>query len=111
MPRPPAALAPSALYVKEAEVARLVLGPGRASEWKGIAVVLERTGFPQVDPLMGGRYWPAVLAWLDRRHGVGLPTGPHAPDGPENWSDERPKWNKPAPMRAKPEAKAEEKRC
>ena len=32
--------------------------------------MLEREGLPRVDPLMGGRYWPAVRAFWDRRYGL-----------------------------------------
>ncbi|TXN64470.1 hypothetical protein FV230_18405 [Methylobacterium sp. WL6] len=73
--RDPKAPEPSCLYPDENEIARAVLGPGRARTWPGLAVVLERGGFPKVDVMMGGRYWPAVKAFLDRRHHV----GDHAP--------------------------------
>ncbi|QGY01518.1 hypothetical protein MMSR116_06070 [Methylobacterium mesophilicum SR1.6/6] len=69
---------PACLYPDEAEIARAVLGPGRAKCWPSLAVVLERSGFPKVDVMMGGRYWPAVKAFLDRRHHV----GEHAPARP-----------------------------
>ncbi|MBY0300079.1 MAG: hypothetical protein K2X71_29260 [Methylobacterium sp.] len=61
------------LYPDEAEIARAVLGSNRAKAWTGLAVVLERGGLPRIDPLFGGRYWPAVKAFLDRRHHVGDP--------------------------------------
>jgi hypothetical protein len=35
--------------------------------WAGKAIVLERDGLPRVDPVMGGRYWPAVFAWWNTR--------------------------------------------
>jgi hypothetical protein len=57
------------LYPSEAVVARLVLGD-RATEWPAKAVLLERDGLPKIDPLMGGRFWPAVKTWFLRRHGV-----------------------------------------
>jgi hypothetical protein len=47
------------LYPDEAEIARRVLGE-RAQEWPGKVTVLERDGLPKIDPLMGGRFWPAV---------------------------------------------------
>ncbi|BBF92680.1 hypothetical protein BLTE_13650 [Blastochloris tepida] len=74
------------LYISDKEAGLLLLGRKRASEWPAIATVLERSGLPKVDPLMGGRYWPAVKAWLDRRHGVGSTGGGYAADGQENWS-------------------------
>lgn len=69
------------LFPSEAEIARrLSQDP---STWKAKAIVLERHGFPRVNPLMGGRYWPAVLAWWNRQCGlfnVDLPQ----PDGEED---------------------------
>jgi hypothetical protein len=56
------------LYPDECKLGRLVLGE-RAREWPAKAVVLEREGLPKIDPLMGGRFWPAVKKWfLDRHH-------------------------------------------
>src|SRR6516164_11446311 len=57
------------LYPDEAEIARRVLGE-RAREWSGKAAVLERDGLPKIDPLMGGRFWPAVRQWFLDRHGL-----------------------------------------
>lgn len=65
-----AAKAPSCLYPKEAEIAELVLGPGRFEEWKGLAVVLERSGLPRRDDATGARFWPAVEHWFRARHGL-----------------------------------------
>jgi hypothetical protein len=48
---------------------------------------LEPYGFPKPDKLFKGRYWPAVLAWLDAQAGLGQ-AQPLAPDGPETWGDE-----------------------
>lgn len=73
------------LFLDEVDIARLVLGPGRVSEWKVIAQSLEFQGLPRVDPVFGGRYWPAVKAWFDRRAGIGTMTVPAAPDGKEDW--------------------------
>jgi hypothetical protein len=58
------------LYPSEEQIARAVLGPGKVRQWPGLAVVLERQGLPRVDEQFGGRYWPAVRAFLDRRHNV-----------------------------------------
>ena len=75
------------LFPPETEIARAVMGPGKAAEWKALAVVLERQGLPRVDPAFGARYWPAVKAWLDRRAGIGSMTVPATPDGKENWHE------------------------
>ena len=70
-----------ALFLGESDIARrLGQDPG---EWKGKAMVLERHGLPRVDALMGGRYWPAVCAFFDRRYGISQ-SGPAPLDGEEN---------------------------
>ena len=74
------------LYPSEAEISRELLGPGKVDEWRGMAPILERKGLPPVDPLFGRRYWPAVKAYLDHRHGLATVAVPSAPDGEENWS-------------------------
>jgi hypothetical protein len=58
--------APSCLYPGEAELARVILGENHA-RWHEIATREEGVGLPRVDPLFGGRYWPAVKAYLDKR--------------------------------------------
>lgn len=59
------------LYLSEAEIAREILGTKRAHEWRALADILERDGFPKVDPIFGGRYMPAVRAWLDAYNRIG----------------------------------------
>jgi hypothetical protein len=78
--------ADSALYLSDQEIGRLVMGE-RAREWPAIAAVLERNGLIRVDPLFGGRYFPAVRAFLDRYNGLmqHAPT-PH-PQQQENWHE------------------------
>jgi hypothetical protein len=80
-PRPRRA---DALYKTEAEIAAMVgLGP---AEWQRVAAELERQGLPLRDPLfLHRRYWPAVKAFLDRRHGLLHDAVPAAADGRENW--------------------------
>jgi len=73
------------LYPSEAEIAVLVLGPSRAREWPAIADVLEKRGLPKVDPLTGGRYLPAVLAFLDRLHDVADVAPTRSAAEKENW--------------------------
>ena len=65
----------------EAEIARRLSQD--ATGWAGKAVVLERHGLPPIDPLMGGRYWPAVRAFWDRRYGLSTIEASR-PDGTEN---------------------------
>jgi hypothetical protein len=54
--------------------------------------VLERDGLPKIDPLMGARYWPAVVAFFQARYGVGgmsrigsVTIVPGPPDDEEHW--------------------------
>jgi hypothetical protein len=72
------------LFPTEGQIARLVLGRGR-KEWEGIAIVLETYGLPKIDPMMGGRYWPAVKAFFDHRAGLATQFAPPVRDGVENW--------------------------
>jgi hypothetical protein len=69
------------LFPSEAEIARRLSQSPR--EWAAKARVLERDGLPRVDPLMGGRFWPAVRAYFLTRYG--LPGAEAlAPDGSED---------------------------
>ncbi len=45
---------------------------------------LEREGLPKIDPIMKGRFWPAVDAFFRARAGLGN-TVPSEPDGEEHW--------------------------
>lgn len=70
-----------ALFLREDEIAQRL---GQTSgEWKAKASVLERHGLPRIDPLMGGRYWPAIRAFWDRRYGISNVEASQ-PDGEEN---------------------------
>ena len=74
-----------ALFLAENEIARRL---GQVpSKWTAMAQVLEREGLPQVDPLFGCRYWPAVRAFFDRRSGLSA-TAIRGVDGEETWPDE-----------------------
>jgi|SRR6516165_5959868 len=75
------------LYPCEAEVARRLSQSDK--HWRQIAPQLEREGLPRIDPLMGGRFWPAVEAFFHNRHGLsnmpeGLKQG-WKRDGEEHW--------------------------
>jgi hypothetical protein len=70
------------LFPSESEIAkRLSQNP---LEWPAKAIVLERQGLPRIDPLMGGRYWPAVEAYWHKRYGLST-IDVHQPDGKENF--------------------------
>ena len=76
--------APSNLYPTEQELARCILGK-KEKQWSSIVPTLEKEGLPRVDPLFGGRFWPAVRAFLDRRHGLLKGHIPATADGHESW--------------------------
>lgn len=69
------------LFPSEAEIARRL--SQNPKDWPAKAVILERSGFPKIDALMGGRYWPAVVAYWNRRCGV-VTLDVHQLDGKEN---------------------------
>jgi hypothetical protein len=69
------------LFPSEAEIARRLSQDPKG--WREIAIVLERDGFPAVHPLMGGRFWPAVIAWWNRRYGLST-IEVSQPDGEDN---------------------------
>lgn len=74
--------AKAGLFPSEAEIARRLSQDPRA--WAQKAKVLERDGLPRIDAIMGGRYWPAVQAYWDRRYGLAS-IGSFAMDGRENF--------------------------
>lgn len=76
--------APSNLYPDEQELARCILGK-KEQQWSSIVPMLEREGLPRIDPLLGGRFWPAVRTFLDRRHGLLNDRVPATADGQESW--------------------------
>lgn len=75
------------LFAPDDDIALAVCGKN-AAQWPSIAPLLEREGLPTIDPLFGGRYVPAVKAWLDAKNGLGEKPG--TADGPEDWD----KWGR-----------------
>ena len=70
------------LFADEEAISAAVLGPGKFAQWRQIAPLLERRGFPTVSAQMGGRYTPAVRAFFDREYkvqGESQVRAPHAP--------------------------------
>jgi hypothetical protein len=59
------------LYADDDEIGEAVLGWTRRNEFKMLAVLQERYGMPKVSPVWGGRYVPAVKAFLDADNGLG----------------------------------------
>ena len=77
-----AAIRRQGLYPCEAEIARRLSQSEK--NWRRIAPQLERQGLPKIDPIMKGRFWPAVEAFFRNRHGLGNMVAPQ-PDGEERW--------------------------
>lgn len=79
------------LFATDAEIGRALLGLARACEWPSLAPLYERRGFPKVDPVMGGRYTPAIKAFFDGEYGL-VSLAPAAPDGierPQAWNKQK----------------------
>ena len=74
------------LYLPETLIAKRILGSAAVTRWTALAALWEREGLPRIDPMTGCRYWPAVRAFLDKRHGLGHAVVPATVDGAENWS-------------------------
>jgi hypothetical protein len=70
------------LYPCEAEIARRLSQSEK--QWRRIALQLERHGLPKIDPIMKGRFWPAVEVFFRNRHGLGNMVASQ-PDGEERW--------------------------
>lgn len=77
----PAAVRRQGLFPCEDEIARRLSQDPK--EWRAKVKVLERDGLPQIDPVMGGRFWPAVCAYFQRRYGL-TTIETSQPDGEEN---------------------------
>ena len=75
------------LFASDAEVGAALLGTKRASEWRALVALYERQGFPKIDPVMGGRYVPAIKAFFDKQYGIAtlVPAAPDGIDRPETW--------------------------
>jgi hypothetical protein len=83
------------LFATEDVIGAALLGADRLKEWRQIAPLLEARGLPKIDPMMGGRYVPAVRAFFDHQYGLvrGIDV-PLAPDGVEDfgsWKRQRQK--------------------
>ena len=70
------------LYATDEAIGEAVLGADRSAEFKGLAILLERQGMPKINPLMRGRYVPAVKDFFDSHNGLSK-SAPAAPDGTE----------------------------
>lgn len=80
------------LFASEEAISAALMGPGKTTEWRQIAPLLERRGFPTIDGLMGGRYIWAIKAFFDREyciHGASQVSAPHMPAKLGTWKGHR----------------------
>jgi hypothetical protein len=56
------------LFPCEAEIARRL--SQSETHWRAVVRQLEREGLPKIDPVMRGRFWPAVVAFFRARYGI-----------------------------------------
>ena len=73
------------LFASDAEIAGALWGKISKADYKSKFAILERQNFPKVDPMMGGRYVPAVRAHFNSRYGIGSSQAPLKPDQFETW--------------------------
>jgi hypothetical protein len=90
--REPLMLAADALYVDDRELRRRINPRLGWDRFRAAVRLMEQQPspsgyvFPRVKPLLGGRYWPAVLAWLDDYNGINEHEGSATEDGPETFN-------------------------
>jgi hypothetical protein len=71
------------LYATDEQIGEAVLGWERRWEFAPMAQLHEREGMPKISPAWGGRYVPAVKAFLDTQNGLSSIAVPLAPNGVE----------------------------
>ena len=70
------------LFATDEEIGEAVLGRERRGEFHGLATLHERDGMPKISPVWGGRFVPAVKAFLGGQYGLSTAV-PLAPNGVE----------------------------
>jgi hypothetical protein len=70
------------LFAPDEAIGEAVLGTERKREFAAMAQLQERDGMPKINPVWGGRYVPAVKAFLDKQYGLSTAV-PLAPNGVE----------------------------
>lgn len=73
------------LFIGEDELRRRLCPRMGKARFKSALRALDAHGFPKIDALWGGWYWPSVKAWLDLYY-AGFPSGQQfIMDGPETF--------------------------
>ena len=74
------------LFATDREIATAVVGKERAAMYVKVVIpMLERQGFPRIDPLHDGRPVPLVRRFYDSYFGITAGFQATGPDGEENW--------------------------
>jgi hypothetical protein len=73
-------------FATDEQIGEVFLGHDRRREFADLAAVHEPRGMPRVDAFWGGRYVPAVRAYLDKLHNL-RDVVPMTPDGVEGKFD------------------------
>jgi hypothetical protein len=77
---------PCGLFMTDRELHRMIAPHLGWERFKARIKDDERRGFPQFRKSWGGRYWPAVLRWLNDDNGItDHGTAGDAQDGPESF--------------------------
>jgi len=87
----PTSLTDLPMFAHDDAIAIVFMGPGKTVEWRQIAALLEPRGLPKIDPMMGGRYVPAVKRFFDDEYKLTAGPPSAAPDGPEELGSCKPR--------------------
>jgi hypothetical protein len=81
------------LFATDAKLGKALLDAARAAEWKDLASLYEQRGLPKIDPVMGGRFTPAVRRFFGQEYGMAtvIPLAPKGVENPEGMKTDRPK--------------------
>ena len=70
------------LFAPDEQIGEALLGRDRRHEFAGMAKLQEGYGMPKICTMYGGRYVPAVKAFLDAQYGLSA-APPLTPNGTE----------------------------
>lgn len=78
----------ASLFVSDEELRQQLCPRVSLRRFRTTLRALELRKFPKINHAFGGRYFPAVRAWLDSEHGLNQNLSlPPVEDGEEHWPD------------------------